>query len=131
MKSRARVSSEHGGQSGVEERTQAAGAPGAVEVVPEEVVDFIRYCYRRRGIGWPELYDEMCAVAARGEYGGVDYDRLNDLGLGFSVAQLPRLAQLARQVVAAERAERVRELRSVDARPDPTAPRWLSSPATG
>jgi hypothetical protein len=95
------------------------------------VVEFIRYCYRRRGIGWPELYDEMCAVAARGGYGGVDYDRLNDLGIGFSLPQLPRLAELARQVVAAERQARAVGIRSVEASSDALGARWLPSPAAG
>jgi hypothetical protein len=99
--------------------------------VPEEVVEFIRYCYRRRKIGWPELYDEMCAVAARGGYGGVDYERLTDLGIGFSVAQLPRLAEVARQVVAVERQARAAEIRAVDARQETGGPRWLPSPAAG
>ncbi|MER3417986.1 MAG: hypothetical protein C4343_02495, partial [Chloroflexota bacterium] len=28
-----------------------------------EAAEFVRFCYRRRPVGWPELYDEMCAVA--------------------------------------------------------------------
>ena len=60
--------------------------------VPQEVIDFIRYCYQRRRIGWPELYDEMCGVAARGEFRGMDYDRLAALGVGFSLCDLTRLA---------------------------------------
>ena len=73
---------------------------------PAEVVDFIRHCYRRRGIGWPELYDEMCAVAARGAYRGMDYESLANLGIGFSLRELPRLAAIAQAVVAEERRAR-------------------------
>ena len=66
-------------------RKPAARASECSPVSPEaeawpnpdpEVVEFIRFCYRRRGIGWPELYDEMCGVAARGLYRGMDYEGL-------------------------------------------------------
>jgi hypothetical protein len=80
--------------------------PSAPSIEPEanaEVLEFIRFCYRRRGIGWPELYDEMCAVAARGSFRGIDYDRLSALGVGFSLRELPSLAALAQRVVAEER----------------------------
>jgi hypothetical protein len=83
----------------------ASGVPEAVptaEVAPE-VLEFIRFCYRRRGIGWPELYDEMCCVAARGLFRAMDYERLSALGVGFSLTELPRLAALAQRVVADER----------------------------
>jgi hypothetical protein len=74
---------------------------------PAEVLEFIRYCYRRRRIGWPELYDEMCAVAARGSYRGMDYDALAALGIGFSLQELPRLAALSGRIVAEERGARL------------------------
>lgn len=83
---------------------------------PAEVLEFIRYCYRRRGIGWPELYDEMCAVAARGSYRGMDYEGLGRLGIGFSLGELPRLAALSHRIVAEERAARQGEARLADAR---------------
>lgn len=85
---------------------------------PAEVLEFIRYCYRRRGIGWPELYDEMCAVAARGSYRGMDYEGLGRLGIGFSLGELPRLAALSHRIVAEERAARQGEARLADARRD-------------
>jgi len=83
--------------------TEAEGWPDP----DPEVVEFIRFSYRRRGIGWPELYDEMCAVAARGLYRGMDYEGLSALGVRFSLGELPRLAGLAQRVVAEERAGRV------------------------
>ncbi len=75
--------------------------------VPQEVVDFIRYCYQRRRIGWPELYDEMCGVAARGEFRGMDYEGLAALGVRFSLCDMSRLAALAQRVVVDERRRRV------------------------
>ena len=68
-----------------------------------EAVDFVRFCYRRRAVAWPELYDEMCAVAARGDYHGMDYEQLQKLGIGFALSALPRLAELANRVIAQER----------------------------
>ena len=71
-----------------------------------EAEAFIRFCYRRRAVAWPELYDEMCAVAARGDYRGMDYEGLGHLGIGFTLAALPRLAELANRVIAQERRPR-------------------------
>jgi hypothetical protein len=68
-----------------------------------EAVAFVRFCYRRRAVMWPELYDEMCAVAARRDYRGMDYEQLQGLGIGFALAALPRLAELAARVIAQER----------------------------
>jgi hypothetical protein len=79
----------------------------AAPVDPDaEAEAFIRYCYRRRSVAWPELYDEMCAVAARGEYRGLGYEQLEHLGIRFALAALPRLAKLADQVIAQERSAR-------------------------
>lgn len=71
-----------------------------------DAVEFIRFCYRRRRVGWPELYDEMCAVAARGQFRGYGPDDLSALGIGFGLFDLPALATLASSVVAEERARR-------------------------
>jgi hypothetical protein len=68
-----------------------------------EAEAFIRFCYRRRAVQWPELYDEMCAVAARGDYRGLEYEELSQLGIGFALSSLPRLAELAARVIAQER----------------------------
>ncbi len=106
-------------------RSAAPSSPGQsasdVTVAPDpepppEVLEFIRYCYRRRGFGWPELYDEMCAVAARGSYRGMDYEGLARLGIGFSLGELPRLAALSGRIVAEERAARQAETRRAEAR---------------
>lgn len=72
------------------------------ELPPPEVIAFIRYCHGRRGVGWPELYDEMCAVAARREFNGWDHAQLASRGLTFSLFEMPRLAGWVRAVLAAE-----------------------------
>lgn len=88
----------------VEGRTVPAVVAIDAEVDPEaEVKAFVRFCYRRRAVAWPELYDEMCAVAARGDYHGMDYEQLRSVGIGFALAALPRLAELAAHIIAEER----------------------------
>ncbi len=71
-----------------------------------EALEFVRYCYGRRRVPWPELYDEMCAVAARGLYNGWGFDELAEHGIGFSLADLPRLASLVGAVSRAEAEQR-------------------------
>ncbi len=71
-----------------------------------EAVEFIRFCYQRRRVGWPELYDEMCAVAARGLYRGYGSDDLAGFGVGFSLFEMPSLAAMSAQVIAEEQARR-------------------------
>jgi len=73
-----------------------------VELPPPDVVAFIRYCHRRRGFTWPELYDEMCGVAARREFNGWDHAELATRGLTFSLFEMPRLSAWVRAVVARE-----------------------------
>jgi hypothetical protein len=67
---------------------------------------FVRFCYQRRRVGWPELYDEMCAVATRGLFHGMGHDALAEIGVGFSLFQTPKLAQLVIRIVAEEQAAR-------------------------
>ncbi len=75
--------------------------------VPDpDAVEFIRFCYRRRRVGWPELYDEMCAVAARGLFRGFGTDDLAAHGIGFSLFDTPALAAAASLIVAEEQALR-------------------------
>ena len=71
-----------------------------------DAIEFVRFCYRRRRVGWPELYDEMCAVAGRGLFRGFDADDLAGLGIGFSLFDMPALSVLASRVVAEEQALR-------------------------
>jgi len=48
-------------------------------------------------------------VAARAEFRGMDYERLETLGVRFSLQEMGRLAALAQQVVADERRRRAAE----------------------
>ena len=71
-----------------------------------DAVEFIRFCYHRRRVGWPELYDEMCAVAARGLFRGLVADDLAAYGIGFSLFDMPALAVLSTRIVVEEQAAR-------------------------
>ena len=90
-----------------EEGTPSMDSLTAARGTPEpDAVEFIRFCYRRRRVGWPELYDEMCAVAGRGLFRGYDADDLAGLGIGFSLFDMPALSVLASRIVAEEQALR-------------------------
>ncbi len=99
----------------------AAGEPDAI--------DFVRFCYRRRHVGWPELYDEMCAVAGRGLYHGFCAEDLSRLGIGFALYEMPALATMVQRVVAEDQARRRLSAEAirvhyvdVEAPPEPEAP---------
>ena len=87
-------------RSSVSDATARAGTSGE-HLPPADVAAFIRYCHRRRGATWPELYDEMCGVAARREFQGWDHADLAARGLTFSLLEMPRLAAWSRSVLAA------------------------------
>jgi hypothetical protein len=71
-----------------------------------EAEAFVRFCYQRRRVGWPELYDEMCLVATRGLFRGMGHDALAEIGVGFSLFETPRLAALVTRIAAEEQAAR-------------------------
>ena len=68
----------------------------------DAALDFVRFCHRRRRVGWPELYDEMCAVASRGLYHGWGFGELAEHGIAFGLAEMPRLAGLVAEVAREE-----------------------------
>ncbi len=78
----------------------------ATRVPDPDAAEFIRFCYRRRRVGWPELYDEMCAVAARGLFKGLGVEDLAAHGIGFGLSEMPTLAAMASGIVAEEQALR-------------------------
>jgi hypothetical protein len=68
----------------------------------DECLEFVRFCYRRRRVGWPALYDEMSAVASRGTFRGMGYAELGERGISFCLNDLPRLVELTERVVREE-----------------------------
>src|SRR5512144_794269 len=106
----------------MESRSVAARTPDP------DAVEFVRFCYHRRRVGWPELYDEMCAVAGRGLFRGYSSDDLMRCGVGFSLFDMPALAALATRVVAEEQALR-RPVSVVIADPAPATPALALAPS--
>ena len=87
-------------------------------VITADAVEFIRFCYARRRVGWPELYDEMCAVASRGLFRGWGPDELASQGIGFGLFEMPRLATTVTEIVAEDRARaKAATLTAATARP--------------
>jgi len=85
------------------------GERGAAAASPEaEALEFVRFCHRRKHVGWPELYDEMCAVAGKGLYRGYRTEDLAEFGIGFGLFQMPALAGLVSRVVAEDQEHRRR-----------------------
>src|SRR6185369_13043522 len=87
----------------------------ATPAAEPEAIDFVRFCHRRRRVGWPELYDEMCAVAGRGLYRGYGAEELSSIGIGFGLFQMPALAGLVAQVVAEDVERRRRSAAALQA----------------
>jgi hypothetical protein len=77
----------------------------------DDATEFVRFCYRRRRVGWPELYDEMCLVASRGLYRGWGTADLAENGIGFSLFETAALAGLVVRVIAEDRERLGRDLR--------------------
>ncbi len=78
--------------------------PAAAPRFTAEAVEFIRFCYARRRVGWPELYDEMCAVASRGLFRGWGPDELQSHGIKFGLLDMADLSTTVADIVAADRA---------------------------
>jgi hypothetical protein len=103
---RGTVSTELVGQWPTHAQREQVGSGRAEQPAPpvhDEALEFVRFCYRRRRVGWPELYDEMCAVAARGAFRGLGYAELADHGISFCLGNLSRLAELTDRVTREER----------------------------
>ena len=78
--------------------------PAAAPHFTADAVEFIRFCYGRRRVGWPELYDEMCAVASRGLFRGWGPDDLQTHGIRFGLLDMAALSLTVAEIVAEDRA---------------------------
>jgi hypothetical protein len=87
-----------------------ARSDGSATPIPQDLSDdgvaFVRFCRERRRVAWPELYDEMCAVARRRLYRGWGFDELAEHGVEFGLFQLAALAAATRAIIADEAAAR-------------------------
>ncbi len=73
------------------------------ERIAQVAIDFILFCFERRGVGWPSLYDEMCYVAGNRLYRGLGYEELQDAGLDFTLAGLVRTSRITNEVTRRSR----------------------------
>ena len=78
--------------------------PATAHAMTADAVEFIRFCYARRRVGWPELYDEMCAVASRGLFRGWGPDDLEAQGIKFGLLEMASLSTTVAEIVAEDRA---------------------------
>jgi len=78
--------------------------PAPARALTADAVEFVRYCYSRRKVGWPELYDEMCSVAGRGLFRGWGPDELAEHGIQFGLSEMASLASSVVDIVAEDRA---------------------------
>jgi hypothetical protein len=68
------------------------------ERIAQVAIDFIAFCFERKGADWPVLYDEMCFVAGKRLYRGLGYEELKEAGLDFTLAGLARTSRLTNEV---------------------------------
>ena len=78
--------------------------PAPARALSAEAAEFVKFCYERRKVGWPELYDEMCGVAGRGLFRGWRAEDLAEHGITFTLDAMPVLAALVTEIVTADRA---------------------------
>ena len=65
--------------------------------------EFVVFCFERRPVPWPTLYDEMCYVAGHRLFRDMGYEELREAGLDFTLLGLPRVARLAQEVISKRR----------------------------
>ena len=76
--------------------------PALDQSLASDAAEFVRFCYRRRRVAWPAIYDEMCSVATRRLFRDLGHAELAERGIGFSLYEIPALAGLAQRVIAEE-----------------------------
>ncbi|HVR89117.1 MAG TPA: hypothetical protein VHG53_06190 [Candidatus Limnocylindria bacterium] len=75
------------------------------ERVAALAIEFIAFCFNRRSVDWPQLYDEMCYVAGNRLYKGLGYEELREAGLDFTLVGLARTSRVATEVTRSMRRE--------------------------
>lgn len=66
--------------------------------IAQVAIDFISFCFSRRQVEWPLLYDEMCYVASNKLYRGLGYEELREVGLDLTLGGLVRTSRIANEV---------------------------------
>ncbi len=78
--------------------SRAGGDGVSDQKIAQEAIDFIAFCFERKGADWAVLYDEMCFVAGKRLYRGLGYEELKEAGLDFTLAGLARTSRLTNEV---------------------------------
>jgi len=82
------------------EADKAKGKEGVPEDrIAQVAIDFISFCWSRRAVDWPFLYDEMCYVASNKLYRGLGYEELREVGLDLALSGLVKTSRIANEVV--------------------------------
>ncbi len=81
------------GDDGTEEAQGVAD-----ERIAQVAIDFIAYCFARRSVEWPQLYDEMCFVAGNRLFKGLGYEELREVGLDLTLGGMTKTSRLASEV---------------------------------
>ncbi|HEV8534672.1 MAG TPA: hypothetical protein VGR87_02980 [Candidatus Limnocylindria bacterium] len=68
------------------------------ERIAQVAIDFISFCFSRRSVEWPVLYDEMCYVASNKLYRGLGYAELREVGLDLTLVGLVKTSRIANEV---------------------------------
>lgn len=68
------------------------------ERIAVTAIEFITFCFKRRSVEWPLLYDEMCYVAGNRLYKGLGYEELKEAGLDFTLGGLGKTSRIAVEV---------------------------------
>jgi len=85
-------------------RSDAEGMVQGMSDVGESTLrDFVLFCFERRPVPWPTLYDEMCYVAGHRLFRDMGYEELRQAGLDITLVGLSRIARLAQDVCSAKR----------------------------
>ena len=77
----------------------------ADDKIAQVAIDFIAFCFERKGADWPVLYDEMCFVASKRLYRGLGYEELREAGLDFTLSGLARTSRVTAEVTRSMRRE--------------------------
>lgn len=77
----------------------------AEERIAALAIEFIAFCFQRRSVEWPQLYDEMCYVAGNRLYKGLGYEELREAGLDFTLSGLARTSRVTAEVTRSMRRE--------------------------
>jgi hypothetical protein len=87
----------------------ASQGKGHSELAEERIaalaIEFITFCFQRRSVEWPQIYDEMCYVAGNRLYKGLGYDELREAGLDFTLSGLARTSRVTSEVTRSMRRE--------------------------